>query len=214
MAPDTQIACACRGRFRPNSAFGPAIPPDPTEYQKVPPVRGFRSQSHTSYHAVTRNHTPHGPNMAPKRGKEQPPDRSPTSPPEPSCRSSSIALRDSVADARTAKMSDRIPFRKSTTDRRGGQPWPGRAWTCWSRCATRRPGVTSTSCAKRSRYSAEAGKVRAKPQLQLLRGRAAEIMGRPLVEDPRGLRVSERRGFVRATTGHGCGAAGRRGGTR
>ena len=136
--------------------------------------------------------------MAPKRGKEQPPDRSPTSPPEPSCRSSSIALRDSVADARTAKMSDRIPFRKSTTDRRGGQPWPGRAWTCWSRCATRRPGVTSTSCAKRSRYSAEAGKVRAKPQRQLLRGRAAEIMGRPLVEYPRGLRVSERRGFVRA----------------
>ena len=102
------------------------------------------------------------PNMAPKRGKEQPPDRSPTSPREPSCRSSSIALRDSLADARTAKMSDRIPLRKSTTDRRGGQPWPGRAWTCWSRCATRRPGVTATSCTKRSRSSVEAGKVRAK----------------------------------------------------
>ena len=78
--------------------------------------------------------------MAPKRGKEQPPDRSPTSPPEPSCRSSSIALRDSVADARTAKMSDRIPFRKSTTDHRGGQPWPGRAWTCWSRLRNKAAG--------------------------------------------------------------------------
>ena len=45
-------------------------------------------------------------------------------------------------------------------------------------------GVTSSSSAKRSRYSVEAGKVRAKPQRQMLRGRAVEIMGRPLIEDP------------------------------
>ena len=41
------------------------IPPSPG---KSLPVRGFRSRSHTSYQAVTRNHTPHGPKHGPNTG--------------------------------------------------------------------------------------------------------------------------------------------------